>query len=388
MKLTTETSAKQIAEHVKTIGPYPSGKYAGRGIVIPGGGSRLGTCAYVCVRMLRHLGCKLPIQIWHFERENDPVWKSCFADYDVEFVSLDEVNEPIGMKNLNGWETSAFAIIHSRFQEVLFLDADNVPVVDPTFLFDTPQYAETGAIFWPDFHTMEKSRSYWKVTGIPYRKEREFESGQIVVDKSRCWTQINLTNWLNENGLPFFFNHWFGDKDSYRAAWTCTGKAYSMPERGIDGLAGVMCQHDFGPKGRRIFQHRNMAKWELGDNRKIDGFMYESLCFTFMDQLKAEWFDVKQNLTTDDILATAQLAGSRMNYFRVGHDYRELFFGKDGTIKQGSGGREKMYLVKNGVLMILGDDGEVTCELTKVNDLWVGRWTMYERMPIILESIE
>jgi len=43
---------------------YPGG-FAGRGIVICAGGTRLFTCGYVCARMLRFVGCRLPIQFWH-----------------------------------------------------------------------------------------------------------------------------------------------------------------------------------------------------------------------------------------------------------------------------------------------------------------------------------
>jgi hypothetical protein len=31
------------------------------------------------------------------------------------------------------------------------LDADNVPLVDPTFLFSSGQYTSSGALFWHDF---------------------------------------------------------------------------------------------------------------------------------------------------------------------------------------------------------------------------------------------
>jgi len=45
----------------------------------------------------------------------------------------------------------AASIINSQFAEVLYLDSDNIPLLDPTTLFDTPDFTEAGAIFWPDF---------------------------------------------------------------------------------------------------------------------------------------------------------------------------------------------------------------------------------------------
>ena len=41
----------------------------GRGIVICAGGVRLFTNAWVCIQMLRRVGCRLPIELWHIGRE-------------------------------------------------------------------------------------------------------------------------------------------------------------------------------------------------------------------------------------------------------------------------------------------------------------------------------
>lgn len=38
-----------------------------------------------------------------------------------------------------------------RFDDVLMLDSDNIPVRDPAFLFDSVEFKELGAVFWPDY---------------------------------------------------------------------------------------------------------------------------------------------------------------------------------------------------------------------------------------------
>jgi len=43
------------------------------------------------------------------------------------------------------------ALLHCSFQEVLLLDADNLPLADPTYLFDDPLYRQRGNLFWPDY---------------------------------------------------------------------------------------------------------------------------------------------------------------------------------------------------------------------------------------------
>jgi hypothetical protein len=34
---------------------------------------------------------------------------------------------------------------------MIYLDADNIPLRDPSFLFETREYRETGALLWQDF---------------------------------------------------------------------------------------------------------------------------------------------------------------------------------------------------------------------------------------------
>jgi hypothetical protein len=115
---------------------------------------------------------------------------------------------------------------------VLFLDADNVPVVDPTYLFDQPDYRAVGTMFWPDFGRLGRDRLAWQVFGnIPYRDEPEVESGQVLVDKSRCWKALSLCNWYMQNSNNFFFFHVHGDKGMFHLAWRKLEQPYVMPKR-------------------------------------------------------------------------------------------------------------------------------------------------------------
>jgi hypothetical protein len=66
-------------------------------------------------------------------------------------------------------------------------------------------------------------------------------------------------------------------------AWRKLDRKYAMPSRGIAKLEFAMGQHDFD--GRRIFQHRNRAKWDLrGWNLEIVGFEHEEKGFSFMGE--------------------------------------------------------------------------------------------------------
>ena len=104
--------------------------------------------------------------------------------------------------------------------------------------------------------------------GVQYRDEPEFESGQIVVNKERCWAPLSLAFWYNDHS-EFFYQYVHGDKETFHMAWRKLGQEYSIVPYPIQSLTGTMCQHDF--QGNRLFQHRNLRKWTFwGENEKID----------------------------------------------------------------------------------------------------------------------
>jgi ADP-heptose:LPS heptosyltransferase len=299
--LTFETARWRMDYAAASLPVYPGG-FQGRGVVVPGGGPYF-ACAWVCINRLRDLDCRLPIELWHLgPGEITDSMRKPVESLGVKCIDALEVRKSHPARILNGFEIKPYAILHSRFCEVLLLDADNVPVVDPAFLFDTPEYGEHGAIFWPDYGRLAPTRDIWEVTGVAYRDEPEFESGQIVVDKRRCWDALNLTMWMNEHS-DFWYRHIHGDKDTFHLAWRKLGMEYAMPGRAIQTLCipgrhdGAMCQHDFS--GSRVFQHRNFAKWAINGERgtntgflghgadvRLPGFMDEDECRGHVDRLR------------------------------------------------------------------------------------------------------
>ncbi len=269
---------------IKNTPEYPD-HFAGRGIVICAGGTRYLACAWVCTNMLRKWGCKLPIEIWHLgKREASNKIRHLFKKRGVNFVDALEMRKAHPARTLEGWPLKAYAIINCRFKNVLLLDADNVPIRNPEYLFKCQEFKKTGAVFWPDFGRLASTRSIWKICGVRYRDEPEFESGQILVDKERCWKALSLALWYNEHA-DFYYQHIHGDKDTFHMAFRKLDQPYAMPKTPVWALHKVMCQHDF--KGRRIFQHRNLCKWNLyGSNPQTVGFLFEPECLRFLSQLR------------------------------------------------------------------------------------------------------
>jgi hypothetical protein len=287
--LSLQSAGMACERHIRTIPEYPN-RYRGRGIVICAGGVRYFTNAWVCIKMLRRLGCRLPIQLWYLgKNELDSRMKSLVAPLGVECVDAAKLRRQFPARILQGWELKPYAILQSPFREVMLLDSDNVPVVDPEFLFDTPEFRKSGAIFWPDYPAWEtgRAKAMWRSCGLRPPKEPEFETGQILVDKRRCWRAMCLCMWLNENS-DFYYQHLHGDKETFHLAFRKLKKRYALVTKPIHPLEGTMCQHDFD--GRRVFQHRNMDKWDLFlRNKHVEGFWFEAECRSDVAELQCRW---------------------------------------------------------------------------------------------------
>lgn len=263
--------------------------FEGRGIVICGGGIRYFTSAWVCINMLRRLGCQLPIQLWYLgANEMDAHMKALVAPLGVECVDACALRKSHPVRNLQGWELKPYAILHCAFRQVLLLDADNVPVVNPEFLFETKEFLSTGAVFWPDFDRGKspKAAPIWRSCKLRRNGEVEFESGQILVDKARCWRALCLSLWFNEHS-DFYYQYIHGDKETFHLAFRKLKQPYALVPKPIHALPGTMCQHDFD--GRRIFQHRNNAKWDLLHDRRVKDFWYERECLADVARLRLVW---------------------------------------------------------------------------------------------------
>jgi len=341
---------QRLLDHARRQEPAIPANLAGRGILICAGNPRLFTCAWVLIHQLREvLRCSLPIQVWYAgPRDLDERMLALFHGIEgLQAVDATRISGYERIQSHHGWALKPFAILHSSFREVLLLDADNLAVVNPDFLFDEQNYVQTGAIFWPDLNPVSQESPIWEVTRVPYREEPAFESGQILIDKSRCWKALALTMYLNENA-QFYYRIIHGDKDTFHFAWHMTGQAYAMPAQRPDVLhvtptpelkdpGPILLQSDFG--GRVIFQHRNWPKWTAyGKNPSFPGALYEPECNRFLSRLEALWDGkmTKPALPPRETYAQSPAGTRWFHYILVGIGDRPMEFLPDGNIGHGA----------------------------------------------------
>lgn len=365
---------------------YPEGRFSGRGIVICAGGLRYFANAYVSASLLRRHGCGLPIQFWHLgPAEMTDEMRQLVAHLDVTTVDAHVVREAHPARTLNGWELKPYAIIHCPFEEVLALDADNVAVRDPEFLFSAPPYLRAGAVFWPDRDRLPADREIWDVVGVEYRDEPEVESGQLLINKRRCWHALNVAMFMNE-WSDIYYRYIHGDKETFHLAWRKVGQDYAMPDRGIEFLDDTMCQHDFD--GARIFQHRNYRKWKLdGPNEPVPGFWLEDVCLHFLDELRSRWSVSNLSATRHSEMHTRIARQRDYMYCRVGRDFRRISLLSDGAIDAGPGAWERRWTLDGTAgtpKLLVWDDSGVLCELIDEGGMFHGQWLKHERVKVVM----
>lgn len=252
-----------------------------RGIVTAAGGDLYSRLAFHLIHCLRGLGCRLPVEVWHLPGEMPPDVAAVFGELDgVRLVSSDSAgspprSRPMGARHA-GWWLKSHALRWSGFAEAMFLDADNVPAADPTYLFHDIGYERAGAMFWPDLPPPRERGEWvpeaaWRLVGLdPVPTARPFESGQILVDRRRHMAALAVAEFLNE-WSDETYRVVYGDKDTFLLAWHLVGSRYHMPPRNPAWRRPAICQHDSA--GNLAFQHACGAKQDLAAGKIIEGMV-------------------------------------------------------------------------------------------------------------------
>jgi hypothetical protein len=243
---------------------YPEGGFAGRGAVICGGG-KYEAGAYVACRMLRHAGWSHPIQVWH-RGTGETVSMRVRRLPGVEVVDIEAHPARASRRILRGWESKAFAILNSPFEEVLYLDADSYPIADPGECFE-PAHNPYGIVTWPDTPPSDHSPQ-WATYGLPPDGKTSINGGHYVLTKRKAWAVWQLAQHYDDHSDYYYCRTplclddtgGYGDQDQVRAALHKLGApSHRYSQRPL------ACAHDSyiqaGPHGRPLFVHRHYNKF-------------------------------------------------------------------------------------------------------------------------------
>lgn len=139
-----------------------------KGYVFVGGG-QFSWLAFLAIRQLRLTGLVLPAQLF-FPRPQEYEESFCnevMHKYNVECVVIDrKLSEMLESRYAFGpAQYKVLALLHSKFENTLYLDADNVPVRALDHLFDQQVYRKSGFVLWPDAWARTTNPQWYDIAG-------------------------------------------------------------------------------------------------------------------------------------------------------------------------------------------------------------------------------
>ena len=369
-------------------------------------GGRFIPSAWVTLCLLRfvHQG-DLPIELWYLD-DNDfaPELRRLFERFDVSFVDARSITTASWLPR-TGWELKPFALLHCRFAEVLLLDADNIPLIDPVMLFDEPRYASYGALVWPDIRPVNPFNPIWSIVGIKPPDGFEQETGQVVLDKRRHWAAIQLAEHISQHA-HFYYHYVLGDKEAMHIALRMLKARFASPTapamRAEGHLPGEpadkripvgLWQHDFS--GRRIFLHRTdvpLVAW--GRNPEIAEFELTNAVERALSSLRETWDGQLPRPEGWGTLGrrTDSMPPGRFIYARRGMEQRIIDLLPNGRIGENPDKTEVFWeLVKYGEdqTLTVSAREHLTCSLRLDGQgVWRGAWAAHEQTPVAMVAVE
>ncbi len=239
----------------------------GNGIVFVGG-IKFSWLAFIGIQQLRTLGCNLPIEVFigdesEYEEELCEVILPKFnSRCSVLHQEIGDISKKLEAK-ISGYQYKNLAFLVSKFENILFLDADNVPMRDPTPLFNSKVMKDHGLVIWPDAWARTTHPKYFEIAGVnvtnqivrgPYKgqdptnfdinKDVSFhdleitlpnpssESGMILINKTKHAKTLLLSLYYNVFGPKLYYTLFTqgsageGDKETFIAAAFVLGNKF------------------------------------------------------------------------------------------------------------------------------------------------------------------
>ena len=271
--------------------------FAGRGVVIGGGGLRYMVPAWVALHALRRANCTLPVEIWLPAHEAPPAGsgiEDALRRLGATLRTTDDILPHASSVVFSRYAFKAAALLFSRFEEVLWLDADNVALRDPeAAIFDSDAFrtSAAGMLLWRDHWAPSAAPDAARVlqldANVPIMPPWTCESGQLAMHKRRAWEVALLALFMNLQAPLYYrlLSSYLGAGD--KETWPAAAAALRRPAAWVaapPGAAGVawppggdaarptavrsnaMLQHaPEGVGGELLFVHNNYFKWTLAD---------------------------------------------------------------------------------------------------------------------------
>ncbi|GAA5993689.1 hypothetical protein JCM10908_002298 [Rhodotorula pacifica] len=216
------------------------------------------------LRLLRHsYNSSLPALVYHFPSESPSESQlALFTSLNTTVHALESLDKAGGGRT-KSFHLKGAALVQAfkETDEVLMLDSDNVPVRDPEGLFESREFREMGAVFWPDYWKDQPENAIWSILGVQCRDEFTIEAGQVLLRQSDHLDAILLVEHMLKD-WEFWFKLSDGDKDLFRYAFLALRKRWGVPARHLS-TASWLDRDALGADKRDRFAGHTMLQYGL-----------------------------------------------------------------------------------------------------------------------------
>ena len=319
-----------------------SGTYKGNGIVVVGGG-KYSVLSFLLIKAIKEQNINLPVEVlippaeMSMEKEYCSFLEENSYEYNAKCIYFDRVFPPALLEKFEfkGYQYKSVALLASSFENVLLIDADNVPVTDISNVFESEVFQKIGMIMWPDYWRRTTNPKYYQIADLninfknrtsnlvdfftpskvytphdklddlefmqnelPYHEfdgaipDTSSESGQLLINKKTHMKSILLSFYYNVYGpkhyYPLFSQHASGqgDKETFIAAAHVLNEPYYQV-KSTSGVEGYHKKDKSGFRGIAIYQKNFIQDYALFEisKRKI----YEKYSLTGTEPKKTDF---------------------------------------------------------------------------------------------------
>ncbi|KAF4455806.1 putative MNN2-type II membrane protein [Fusarium austroafricanum] len=232
----------QFVQSIQHLAPELPFNRNTKGVVITSKGSAVGV-AETAIRMLRHTGSRLPVELFldGASQEEHQKCNESLSGLQVQCLNMDDFLQlpnttSIRQPNIENYQFKVLSIIFSSFQHILFLDSDAFPIHNPDRLLDVEPYKSRGLVTWPDFWLPTISPLFYTIAGAKAPNvtldSRASESGVMLYNKAKHSDSILLAAYYNFYGPRFYYQlhsqgAWgSGDKETFMQSALVLGNPY------------------------------------------------------------------------------------------------------------------------------------------------------------------
>ncbi|KAK1086281.1 hypothetical protein LTR33_001645 [Friedmanniomyces endolithicus] len=304
LTLEEATQVRDLHEaFIRNLPVYPKRTFRGRGIVMLAGG-HYSEYAVIALGVLRESGSTLPVEVWRRdEREEKHAWCEEIKHEGMACRRLSDYLDTDILAIADGKEMKVFTMLFSSFEEIIFIDADNMALQPPELLFEPRLTIDW--LYYVVSISDNASQALWNQT--------TYESGQIVWNKRTHWDALLLATYYNYHGpdlyytlLNFGYAGW-GDKDTFPLALHALNKHFSTVQaqpRDVwvngqigDRRAGMLQMEPGLGDGQpaAFFLHATTIKWSHRDF-VCDGCLPIWHTESLSDAFSSRWEDANAEL--------------------------------------------------------------------------------------------